>query len=173
MEYWDLYDNNRHFTGETMRRGDVRPEGRYHTIIGVWTIHDTEHRILITKRAPNKKICPNTWENTGGSVLSGENSRDGAAREVREETGMPCQPEDLIPITSIRIPSAFVDCFIYHTNIPTDGIILQPGETVDWRWVTLEDINALIKSGEFAAPEIEQFNACKGYLAQALTDLEK
>ncbi len=125
MEYWDLLDDDRRMTGETLLRGEPLPEGRFHTIIGVWTIHDELKRVLLTKRAPEKLICPNQWENTGGSLVSGEESRPGAAREVREETGMDCRPEDLHYIKTIRIPSAFVDCYIYHTTIPADGIILH------------------------------------------------
>jgi len=38
-------------------------------------------------RHPNKKEYSNYWENTGGSVLSGETSKVGAIRELFEETG--------------------------------------------------------------------------------------
>lgn len=40
MERWDLLDDDRRLTGETLRRGEPLPPGRFHTIIGVWTIHD-------------------------------------------------------------------------------------------------------------------------------------
>ena len=36
MEYWDLLDDDRRMTGETLLRGEPLPEGRFHTIIGVW-----------------------------------------------------------------------------------------------------------------------------------------
>ncbi len=172
MEYWDLLDDDRRLTGETFLRGEAMPEGRFHTIIGVWTIHTKLHRILLTKRHPDKLICPNQWENTGGSLVSGEESRSGAAREVREETGMNCHADDLHYIKTIRIPSAFVDCYIYYTDIPADSIVLQDGETVDWQWTTLEGIEALIQEGTFALPEVEQFNACRQALANALEERE-
>ena len=167
-EHWDLLDDDRRRTGETLRRGDPLPPGRYHTIIGVWTIHDRLRRILLTKRHPQKLICPNQWENTGGSILAGEESCVGAAREVREETGMDCHCEDLLHIKTIRIPTAFVDCYIYHTEIDPDGIILQDGETVDWRWVTIDELEATIADGTFSEPEIEQYTACKDALVDAL-----
>ena len=172
MEYWDLLDNDRRPTGEVLRRGDTVPEGRYHTIIGVWTIHDRLKRILVTKRSPEKLICPNQWENTGGSLVSGEASCPGAAREVREETGMDCHCQDLVPIGTLRIPQAFVDCYIYHTTIDPQAIRLQKGETVDYKWVTQSELAALIKEGTFAPPEIEQYNVCKKKLTQALEGLE-
>lgn len=172
MERWDLLDDDRRLTGETLRRGEPLPPGRFHTIIGVWTIHDRLRRILLTKRHPQKLICPNQWENTGGSILAGEESCVGAAREVREETGMDCHCEDLLHIKTIRIPTAFVDCYIYHTEIDPDGIILQDGETVDWRWVTIDELEATIADGTFSEPEIEQYTACKDALISALNALK-
>lgn len=172
MELWDLLDNDRQPTGETLQRGEPLPPGRFHTIIGVWTIHDQLRRILLTKRHPQKLICPNQWENTGGSILAGEDSCVGAAREVREETGMNCHCGDLTHIRTIRIPTAFVDCYIYHTNIDPNAIVLQEGETVDWCWVTLDELEATIAEGTFSKPEIEQYNACREALMQALAELD-
>ena len=172
MELWDLFDAARRPTGETLRRGDPLPPGRYHTIIGVWTIHDTLRRILLTKRHSAKRICPNQWENTGGSILAGEVSCVGAAREVREETGMNCRCEDLEHIQTLRIATAFVDCYIYHTTIAPDAIVLQDGETIDWRWVTIDELEASIRDGSFSEPEVEQYTACRSALIQALAALE-
>ena len=172
MELWDLFDDDRRRTGETLRRGEPLPPGRFHTIIGVWTIHDQLHRILLTTRHPKKLICPNQWENTGGSILAGEDSCVGAAREVREETGMNCHCSDLTYIRTIRIPTAFVDCYIYHTSIDPNAIVLQDGETVDWRWVTLDELEATIADGTFSEPEIEQYNACRSDLKRALQALK-
>ena len=172
MELWDLFDDDHRRTGETLRRGEPLPPGRFHTIIGVWTIHDQLHRILLTKRHPKKLICPNQWENTGGSILAGEDSCVGAAREVREETGMNCHCSDLTHIRTIRIPTDFVDCYIYHTSIDPNAIVLQDGETVDWRWVTLDELEATIADGTFSEPEIEQYNACRSDLKRALQALK-
>ena len=35
MEIWDLYDFNRQLTGNTMRRGDVVPEGYYRLVVHI------------------------------------------------------------------------------------------------------------------------------------------
>ena len=68
MELWDLFDDDRRRTGETLRRGEPLPPGRFHTIIGVWTIHDQLHRILLTKRHPKKLICPFSPAKTAASA---------------------------------------------------------------------------------------------------------
>ena len=85
MELWDLLDDYRQPTGETLQRGEPLPPGRFHTIIGVWTIHDQLRRILLTKRHPQKLICPNQWENTGGSIF-----RKAMWKPVRARKRPPC-----------------------------------------------------------------------------------
>ena len=49
----------------------------------------------MTLRDKAKPVYPNCWENTGGAVLAGETSLEGALRELREETGLAAQPEAL------------------------------------------------------------------------------
>lgn len=171
METWALRDHSGRLTGETMVRGTAVPADRYHDIIGVWTIHRQTGKLLITLRAKEKKVCPNRWENTGGSVLFGENVAQGAAREVREETGLPCLASDLLPIVKLRTEMEFVHCFIYYTD--SDQIILQEGETSDYRWVTLNDIDRLIHQQQFAEPEIHQYAASRAVLAEAMERIHR
>lgn len=172
MELWDLFDAHGHPSGGTIRRGDAIPEGLYHKIIGVWTIHTTMQKILVTKRSFDKKICPGRWENTGGSIIAGEHERDGAAREVREEIGLPCQPADLEPITSFVAPGGLlVYSYVYRTTVPHDAITLQVGETIDYRWVSQEELEDIIARDRFARPEILQYGRCRAHLFAILSNL--
>ncbi len=171
MELWELLDAAGSPTGELHRRGDALPQGRYHAIIGVWTLHRRLKRVLITRRAPEKIICPNRWENTGGSVIAGETAPQAAARELREETGLHSAPGDLIQVATIQNGQVFANCFINYTAQPPDSIVLQAEETVDYRWVSLAEIDAIIAAGHFAEPEIIQYRTCRPFLAQALQDL--
>lgn len=45
-----------------------------------------------TKPAPNKKILPNMWETTLGSVIAGEESLKATFREVKEEISIDLSP---------------------------------------------------------------------------------
>lgn len=47
--------------------------------------------MLNRKRAPMKGL----WHGVGGKLLPGENPEQGMAREIREETGIEAEPEDL------------------------------------------------------------------------------
>jgi 8-oxo-dGTP diphosphatase len=171
-EYWDLLDAQARPTGRLHQRGLPLPPGGYHLVISVWTIHRATGKLLLTLRAPEKVICPNLWENTGGSALAGETSAAAAAREVREETGLACAPGDLHFIARLTTPAqAFVDCYWRLTAADPGSVRLQAGETVDYTWTSLDDLQALIEAGRFAPPIISQFIACRPSLEAVMQSL--
>lgn len=55
-------------------------------------IHDPLLNILLLERAAH----PGYWQSVTGSQEDAESLRATAAREVAEETGIPCQPDDLL-----------------------------------------------------------------------------
>lgn len=50
-------------------------------VVEVWTVN-SEKNILVTLRYASKEIYPNKWENSGGSALAGETSKQAAVREL-------------------------------------------------------------------------------------------
>lgn len=50
-------------------------------------ISNSEGRMLITRRAPDK-IFPGEWEFPGGKVEEGESAEDALLREIQEELGV-------------------------------------------------------------------------------------
>lgn len=154
-ELWDLYDQNRMPLYQTHPRGKRLPKGTYHIAVGIWTINE-ENEILLTLRSPEKKDWPNLWENTAGSLLAGESSLDGALRELREETGIVAAPEELHLIGTERGRSAFGDCYMLRKSVHREDIVLQPGETCDARFVTLETLDAMIAQGLLALPVVSR-----------------
>ena len=91
MEKWDLYTRNRELTGREQIRGEAIPEGFYHLVVHVW-LKNKQGQYLISKRSADRPTYPLFWECTGGSVLLGETSLHGAAREVKEEVGVDLEP---------------------------------------------------------------------------------
>lgn len=57
MELFDLYDDERNFTGETIERGKPLPENRYHLVIHI-CIFGSDGKMLIQQRQPFKKDFP-------------------------------------------------------------------------------------------------------------------
>ena len=87
LELWDIYDENRNRTERTHERGKPFSKGDYHIFVCIWIIN-SRNEILLTKRNPNKTPWGNYWECTAGCVIAGEDSLQGALREVAEEIGI-------------------------------------------------------------------------------------
>lgn len=99
-ELWDLYNQERQKTGIVHERGNPVPQSFYHLVVSVW-IMNSQGQYLISQRHPDKPY-PMYWECTGGSVLAGESSLQGAVREVKEELGL------MFDVTTAQL--------LYHTR---------------------------------------------------------
>lgn len=95
MEIFDLYDENRIKTGQTIPRGSVISDGFYHMVVHI-CIFSSEGKMLIQQRQPFKKGLSNLWDvSAGGSAVSGDTSRSAAVRELSEELGIDIEPAKL------------------------------------------------------------------------------
>ena len=149
MELWDLYDMEGNRTGETWERkhGNYQsiPDGRFHLVSDILVEH-ADGTFLLMHRHPDKDVYPGYWEaSAGGSALQGENPEECAKRELFEETGI--EADDFIQINkAFREKShSLVYSFVTKVNCDKDAIILQEGETTDFRWV---DAAGLIEYAE-------------------------
>ena len=52
---------------------------------------------------------------------------------------------------------AFYDYYCLHRQTPLEEIVLQPGETVDVKWVTLEEVYDMIERKEICHVISQQF----------------
>ena len=143
VEWNDVYDSDRRRTGRVHRRGTRWREGEYGLVVCVW-VYDGKGHILLTQRAPGKSFA-GTWENSGGAAKAGESSRQAIARELFEETGIRAQQEEFEFIGSDRDRNAFYDFYCLKRQTPIEQIVLLPGETVDAKWVTLNQIHEMIR----------------------------
>lgn len=156
-ELFDLYDNDRRPLGRVHQRGVPLPRGLYHVVISVWTVNEHQ-QILLTLRSPQKHLMPNLWESTSGSVQAGERSQDAALRELREETGIVAEEEEITFLGTTRKAASFVDIFVVRKNIDLSEIVLQENETVAVKWVTFSHLQAMESRGELAFPITYQFS---------------
>lgn len=159
MELWDIYDSDRNKTGRLHRRGEVLTPGDYHLVVGIVVCNESG-QVLITKRAADKLTDPDRWESTVGSVLAGEDSLQGAHRELYEETGLDVdlKESDLVYRTcgNGHSGSAFIDVYLVKMEATPEEIRLQPGETCDARWIDSREWCRGILSGELLFPGREK-----------------
>lgn len=136
MELFDLYDDERKFTGETIERGKPLPENRYHLVIHI-CIFNSDGKMLIQQRQPFKKSFPGKWDvSVGGSAVAGENSRQAASRELYEELGISHDFLHDRPMLTVHFERGFDDVYVIHKDIAVSELKLQPEEVQAAKWRT-------------------------------------
>ncbi len=165
MEFWDLFDENRNPCHIKHRRGEEIPAGKFHIVVEIWTVN-SKNEVLLTLRDPQKEMFPNEWEVTGGSVLSGETSLQGAVRELFEETGIKASEDELTLLDSFQSMPNIYDVYLLRLDISLHELKLQEGETVDAKWVSMPNIVKMIEDESLTKPTGKRFLAYKGLLAK-------
>lgn len=149
MELVDLYDENRLPLGRTAERGAPKGPGELRLVVHV-CVFDSRGRLLIQRRAPEKFIFPNLWDvSVGGGVDAGEDSRQGAEREFREELGVSLDLSGLRPSVTVNFDGGFDDFYILTKDLRLEDLILQKEEVRDVRWVTLGELLDMLEEGAF------------------------
>ncbi len=154
MELWDVYDRDGNLTGRTIlrrERGALLAEGEYHLVVTMVIINSTGE-MFCTHRSPEKALFPGMWENTGGSVLAGETSLQGAVRELKEETGLIAASEELTFLYRAIRTDFFMDVYGLHRDFPISEVTFQPGETDGAKWFPYEEWERLARAGAVLTP---------------------
>lgn len=136
--------------------------------VGVGAIVMKEGRVLLVKRAaaPNKGL----WAIPGGSLELGETLREGARREIREETGIEVWVKDPVYAFDyferdqegrIRFHFVIVDLLADYVG----GELKAADDALEARWLLPEELEALeltpstvevLKNLKFSPPASEQ-----------------
>lgn len=168
MEQWDIYNQDKKKTGKTVVRGTALEKGEYHLVVGIWTITD-EGKILLTQRHPDKDAGL-LWECSGGGVLAGESSLEGAVRELGEEVGIHVSEKDLVFLGTILTEKYFVDSYLYKGNVKVEDLKLQEKEVVDAKLVTLAEFDEMDREHLIVTGMVEEFRAYQMKLLKHVTD---
>ena len=129
-------------TGKTIQAGENVPYGYCLYCVGIWVI-DSEKKILLTKRSSQKRYAPGKWENTGGHMISGETSRHAIVRELKEETGIQIEEDELIELGDNHIGQFLGDNYAVFKDVALDEVHLEEGETEDVIKVTLPQLEEM------------------------------
>jgi 8-oxo-dGTP diphosphatase len=112
MEYFDILDENGNKTGITKLRNEVHRDGDWHKAVHIWIINNKKE-ILLQRRCATKDSNPNMLDiSCAGHLTAGDNSLDGAIRELKEELNLDVNKEDLEFIKTIKRSSKYSETFI-------------------------------------------------------------
>ena len=145
VELTDVYDFNKKRTGEVVPRHQMK-EGRFRLVVQMCIF--SKDKLLIQKRCMSKRSFPGAWDiSAAGQVDAGEESHEGASREVREELGLEYILTEKDLFVTLRLPHVFNDIYI----IEYDGseITIQESEVDDFGWATEEEVLNMIDDGRF------------------------
>ena len=124
-------------------------------VVCVW-VYDGKGNLLLTRRAPGKSFA-GTWENSGGAVKAGENSRQAVARELLEETGIRAEETEFKLIDSGMDGNIHYDYYCLKRTVPVEEIVLQPGETDGVMWATFPEVREMVRQGRICRIIAKQF----------------
>ena len=91
-----------------------------------------EGRVLMTQR-PAKTHLAGKWEFPGGKVERGEDPRDTAVRELREECGITIKVQDILEVSFHAYPEKDV-LLLFYEGRWVSGEVQHLG-VADHRWV--------------------------------------
>ncbi|MGL4982764.1 MAG: peptide chain release factor N(5)-glutamine methyltransferase [Treponemataceae bacterium] len=193
MENWDLFDENRVFTGRIIQRGKLPAKTDFHQIVHVWLkYHDV---FLISKRHPSI-FFGGFWQPTGGCVVSGDTSFETALKETNEELGLNLSNQNaefLFWYKNVpeKTPSFFLDAWLFDITSLVEqekdehaflqNLILQKNEVADVRFARFDEIMQLWRDGLFMPYEqtfLPYFDVLKEKIAKKnstaqIIDLQK
>lgn len=167
-EIWDLYDENRELLGKDHVRGEQLPIDGYHLVVHVW-IRNSKGEYLIVQRSANRPTFPLVWECVDGSVIKGEDSLQGALREVKEEVGVDLLPEkghvilsDIKKIEFGKVVNKIVDVWLFEYDGEVDLSNATTDEVAQVAWMNrsqikeLFDANMFVDTLEYFFTEVEK-----------------
>ena len=167
-EIWDLYDENRELLGKNHVRGEQLPIDGYHLVVHVW-IRNSKGEYLIAQRSANRPTFPLVWECVDGSVIKGEDSLQGALREVKEEVGVDLLPEkgqvilsDIKKIEFGKVVNKIVDVWLFEYDGEVDLSNATTDEVAQVAWMDrsqikeLFDANMFVETLEYFFTEVEK-----------------
>jgi len=157
QEWVDLFDENEHPLGRIVPRHSPRQKGEWAKGVGAW-IFDSQGRIFMTKRSPEKRFMPNRWENTGGGVQAGETPEAAMLRELAEEIGLRFAEDDLVLLKLVRMEQCLGYNYAIRADFSPDAVTLQPGETCQAGWFTRQEFDAMCKDNS-VAPSVQEYLA--------------
>ncbi len=165
-EWFDGRDKDGHLIGIDLKRGEMIPNHVYHIVVEVYIVNQN-NEVLTTKRAEEKPLG-GLWEVTAGSVLKGECEIDAAIRETKEETGLVAQEGEIRQIYTHVSHPAIIKGYVLKKTFAPEDVVLQRGETIDFRLVPLAQWPDFMASAEFAEPIYTRFKHYESCIIEAL-----
>ena len=148
MEYWDIYDKDGNFTGRKKGKYEKWDKDEYHLATEVWVIN-SKKQILIQQRSEKCQLLPGICALTTGRVVSGETTRQGCIRELKEELGIEAKEEECNLVKSLlknRLGMIW-DIYFLRKDVELEDVTLQKEEVSRVKLVNTDEFRDMLKEG--------------------------
>ena len=148
MEYWDIYDKDGNFTGRKKGKYEKWDKDEYHLATEVWVIN-SKKQILIQQRSEKCQLLPGIWALTTGRVVSGETTRQGCIRELKEELGIEAKEEECNLVKSLLKNRLGIiwDIYFLSKDVELEDVTLQKEEVSRVKLVNTDEFRDMLKEG--------------------------
>lgn len=122
-------------------------------------IVNAKREILLIRRSETEDVLPGLWDIPGGTLEDGEDPKEGAIREVKEETSLEVKNLCLFHYTSsvdYGKNKQFVR-LIFTGECASSDIRLNPEDHDEYRWVFPDDISDDMKLVEYLHETLNLF----------------
>ena len=153
-EYFDILDENGNKTGKTKLRSEVHRDGDWHKAVHIWIINNNGD-VLLQRRCATKDSNPNMLDiSSAGHLSAGDNSLEGALRELKEELNVEFKPDDLqfiktlkksTKVTETFINNEFNDLYIVRTDKKIEEMKFQEEEISEIMYVPYKKFKKMVK----------------------------
>lgn len=103
------------------------------------------------------------WEITAGSVIKGEDELSAAVRELEEETGIKIYKEKMQLIQRYLGQNSIRYTYIHKVNMENQIIKLSKDETIDYRFITIDEFKRMLETKQFPRPTLDYFKIYNGH----------
>lgn len=154
-EYIDIVDEHGNPMGKSELKSVIHKKGHYHHTAHVW-FYTQNGNVLLSQRSAKKSICPLMWDvSVAGHIDTGENPKQAAIRETKEEIGLTILETDLQLIGIFPcfqsyengiVDNEFHNTFIAQLKVPISKLTIQKEEVEALKFVTLDGFKKLIEN---------------------------
>jgi isopentenyldiphosphate isomerase len=154
-EYLDLVDRDDNVIDKKLR-SEVYAEGLSNFRVINAFVKNSEGRLWIPKRGPNKRIFPNALDmSVGGHVESGEEYDYSFARETAEELNIDTTKTPWKILGKLTPHEHGVSAFMHVYEIRTDATPnYNPDDFTVAHWMTPGELRATLESGTPAKSDL-------------------
>jgi len=149
LELLEVYTEDNETRIGIAERGVVHYCNLWHREVACWIVNE-KNEILLQRRSPNKKQCPNKISITAGHLDLNETPIQATLREVAEEVGIDnIKEEELIYLDTFKCENKNNNHYKYVYLLKTDKKIedmkMQKSEVSELMYVNIEKLREMIK----------------------------